>query len=168
MNTGVGIRTIGVSRRASTSAINHAVRRRAVAIDMVSELRDSAAHVGGKRASVVTFARGCKAAASDMVFEVRDSAHLGRKRVEYELLRLAKERAGLDWQEGRSLLSALRSRAHRQIGFASFEEYIERLFGYSPRFTKEKVRVAEALEVLTEMAQALKDGWVCWSALREL
>ena len=90
------------------------------------------------------------------------------KRAHEELVRLAKQRAGLDWQEGRSLLSALRSQSHRKIGFASFEEYIERLFGYSPRFTKEKVRVAEALEVLTEMAQALKDGWVCWSALREL
>ena len=166
MNTGVGIRTIGVSRRASTSAINHALSRKPAANDRLVELPNSAAHVGRKRAG---YAFRLKAVTNDSVLKIRDSAaHGDWKRAHHELVRLAKERAGLDWQEGRSLLSALRSQAHRKIGYASFEEYIERLFGYSPRFTKEKVRVAEALEVLTEMAQALKDGEICWSALREI
>ena len=169
MNTGVGIRAIGLSHRTSSSAINDALRRKAAANDRVVELRDSAAHVGRKRTTLVDYALRLRAVANDTLFEVRDSAaHVDWKRAHDELVRLAKERAGLDWNEGRSLLSALRSQAHRQIGYASFEEYIERLFGYSPRFTKEKVRVAEALEVLTEMAQALKDGQICWSALREL
>ena len=220
MNTGVGIRAIGQSHRASRNAINYALGRKAAANDRLVELRDSATHVDQKRVTVVDYSLHRKTAANDSVLKIRGSAthvgrkratvgdyslhrqtavddrfvelrdsatHVGRKRAEYalglkavandsvfevrdsaaqgdwkrahdELVRLAKERAGLDWHEGRSLLSALRSQAHRKIGYASFEEYIERLFGYSPRFTKEKVRVAEALEVLTEMAQALKDG----------
>jgi hypothetical protein len=112
-----------------------------------------------------------KTIANDTVLEVRDSAQSSQsdwKRAHDDLVRLAKQRAGLDWEEGRSLVCALRSQSHRRLGYGSFVEYIERIFGYSPRFTMEKVRVAEALEVLTEMAQALKDGEVCWSALREL
>ena len=105
MDRGVGIRTIGVSHRASTSAIN-AFGRKAAVNEMVVEPRNSATHVGRKRATVVAYALHLKSAANDRGFEVRDSA------------------------------------AH--------------------------VRVAEALEVLTEMAQALKDGEICWSALREI
>jgi len=162
------MRIIGLSHRAGRNAIDYKLLRKAVANDVVVERRHSPAHVGVNRATILDYALRHESIANDTVFAVRDSAQSDWKRAHDELLRLAKERAGLDWQEGRSLLSALRSQAHRKIGYASFEEYIERLFGYSPRFTKEKVRVAEALEVLTEMAQALKDGDICWSALREI
>ena len=145
MNIGVGIRAIGLSGRTSFRTSSRA------------------------SACATSYALRLKAVANDTVFQVRDSAvHVDWKRAHGELVRLAKQRAGLDWQEGRSLLTALRSQAHRKLGYASFEEYIERLFGYSPRFTKEKLRVAEALEVLKGMARALKAGELCWSALREL
>jgi hypothetical protein len=85
-----------------------------------------------------------------------------------ELTRLAKTRAHLDWQEGRSLLCALKTGAHLQLGYATFPEYIERLFGYTARWTGERLRVAEALERLFEIDQALRDGVVSWSAVREL
>lgn len=141
MYIGVGIRRSELSRYASTSTST----------------------------STSDYGLRLKAAANDTVFLVRDSAaNADWKRAHEELVRLARERAGLDWEEGCWLLSALRSQAHRKIGCGTFEEYVERLFGYSPRFTKEKVRVAEALEALTEMAQALKDGEISWSALREL
>jgi hypothetical protein len=84
------------------------------------------------------------------------------------LSRLAKERAAADAEEGRWLLAALRSAAHVHLGFGSFGEYIERLFGYKPRSTQEKVRVAEALEELPATAQALERGELSWSAVREL
>jgi hypothetical protein len=84
------------------------------------------------------------------------------------LSRLARSRARLDWEEGTSLLDALRSGAHIHLGFGSFGEYVERLFGYSPRWTLERLRVAEALEDLPELAQSLRDGVMNWSALREL
>ena len=81
---------------------------------------------------------------------------------------MAKTRAGLDWQEGRAMLRAFRAEVHRALGFAGFSEYIGRLFGYAPRWTAERLRVAEALERLPEMEQALRDGELSWSAVREL
>jgi hypothetical protein len=66
------------------------------------------------------------------------------------------------------LLAARRSAVHVHLGFGSFGEYIERLFGYTLRSTQEKLRVAEALEELPRLAQALETGSLSWSALREL
>jgi hypothetical protein len=54
------------------------------------------------------------------------------------------------------------------LGYGSFGEYVERLFGYKPRSTQEKLRVAEALEELPAVAQALETGALNWSAAREL
>ena len=90
------------------------------------------------------------------------------ERAHHELERLAKTRAGLDWLEGQWLLRALRAGTHIRLGFAGFPEYAERLFGYSPRLTHEKLRVAEALDELAELSQALRDGELNWSAVREL
>ena len=84
------------------------------------------------------------------------------------LSRLARERAAADAEEGRWLLAALRSAAHVHLGFGGFGEYIERLFGYKPRSTLEKLRVAEALEELTLLGRALDSGSLGWSAVREL
>jgi hypothetical protein len=85
-----------------------------------------------------------------------------------ELVRVAKARAGLDWQEGRSLLAALRAGVHLHLGYGTFAELVERLFGYKPRWTEERLRVAEALESLPVLEQSLRDGAISWSAAREL
>jgi len=85
-----------------------------------------------------------------------------------ELVRLATERAGLDFEEGRWLLRAHHSGAHLRLGYASFHEYTERLFGYGPRLTQEKLRVAEALEELPETACDLQTGAISFSHAREL
>src|SRR6266446_3069769 len=90
------------------------------------------------------------------------------RRAHEGLTRLAGCRARLDWEEGRALLDALRSGAHLHLGFGSFGEYIDRLFGYTRRSTEERLRVAEALERLPELDQALRDGRVSWSVAREL
>src|SRR5688572_16940402 len=84
------------------------------------------------------------------------------------LVNLAKKRAGLDFEEGRLLLSALRGEAHARLGYGAFAEYVERLFGYSPRQTQEKLRVAEALEALPRTARELETGKVSFSAVRDL
>ena len=84
------------------------------------------------------------------------------------LSRLAKTRARLDWEEGQCLLAALRTGAHRHLGFGSFAEYVDVSFGYKPHSVEEKLRVAKALEGLPELNQALKDGGLSWSAVREL
>src|SRR5260221_13873329 len=90
------------------------------------------------------------------------------QRAHEELSELAKTRARLDWQEGMALLHALRSGVHVMLGFGTFAEYVERLLGYRPRWTSERLRVAEALELLPELDQALRDGAVSWSTVREL
>jgi hypothetical protein len=84
------------------------------------------------------------------------------------LSRLARERAAADAVEGRWLLAARRSAAHVHLGFGSFGEYIERLFGYTRRTVQERLRVAEALEELPSLAGALETGSLGWSAAREL
>src|SRR6187399_3389338 len=85
-----------------------------------------------------------------------------------ELVRLATERAGLDFEEGLALLRAHRAGTHVEMGLGSFNEYVERLFGYGPRLTQEKVRVAEALEGLPETARELQSGAISFSHTREL
>jgi hypothetical protein len=88
--------------------------------------------------------------------------------VHERLVKLARARAGLDFDEGAQLLTAYRERVHERLGYGGFVEYVERLFGYSPRLTYEKLRVAEALGKLPELAERLRAGRVTWSSVREL
>jgi hypothetical protein len=83
------------------------------------------------------------------------------------LVRLARTRVGFDFEEGRWLLAAQRARVHERLGYGSFLEYVERLFGHAPRLTQEKLRVAEALETLPQLAHALRDGSASWPCARE-
>lgn len=84
------------------------------------------------------------------------------------LLSFARKRSGLDWEEGQLLREAQRDSVHRQLGFASLAEYIERLFGYNGRLVKEKLRVAQSLEELPTTSEAMRTGELTWSAVREL
>src|SRR5688500_411120 len=84
------------------------------------------------------------------------------------LSKLRLKRAALDAEEGVWRLRAFRAATHAYFGDASFGEYVERLFGLSRRTTEEKLRVAGALEVLPELAEALRSGKLNWSAVREL
>jgi len=90
------------------------------------------------------------------------------KRIDETLRRLARDKGKYDFEEGRWLLAGLRSGVHLRLGFATFAEYVERLFGYKPRFTAERLRVAEALQDLPVTSAALEGGDVCWSAVREV
>jgi hypothetical protein len=89
-------------------------------------------------------------------------------RVHAALTRLAARKARADAEEGRWLLAAWRAAVHVHVGCANFAEYVERLLGYQPRSTQEKLRVATALEELPELAQALESGALNWCAVREL
>jgi hypothetical protein len=103
--------------------------------------------------------------ASAILLRLEDGAW---RQAHEELVRLATERAGLDCEEGRWLVRAHRSGAHLRLGYASFQEYTERLFGYGPRLTQEKLRVAKALEDLPETARDLQTGAISFSLAREL
>jgi hypothetical protein len=110
---------------------------------------------------------------TDSAHATRDDASDGRTQIDWQeahatLVRLARSRAGLDFDEGVWLLAALRSKAHIRLGYASFVEYAERIFGYAPRLTQDKLRVAESLENLPELARSLRDGAASWSSVREL
>ena len=84
------------------------------------------------------------------------------------LSKLSLRRAEFDAEEGKWLLRAFRAATHAHFGFASFGEYVERLFGLGRRATEEKLRVATALEELPELEQALRAGRLTWSAVREV
>lgn len=80
------------------------------------------------------------------------------QRAHAELVRIAKQRGELDFEEGEWMPLALRTGVHTALGFGSFSEYAERHLGYKPRWTAERLRVAEALEHLPEMVEALRCG----------
>jgi 5-methylcytosine-specific restriction endonuclease McrA len=84
------------------------------------------------------------------------------------VLAVAKERAGLERREGTSLLRAHRERVHQHLGYGAFAEYTDRHLGYCHRTTADKLRTAEALEQLPELAREQQEGRLHASAVREL
>src|SRR5688500_8279827 len=82
------------------------------------------------------------------------------------LSKLRLKRAALDAEEETWLLRAFRAATHVYFGYASFGEYIERLFGLRRRATEEKLRVAGALEALPELTKALRSAELSWSVVR--
>jgi len=66
------------------------------------------------------------------------------------------------------MLCALRSGAHTHLGFGRLQRILERLFGYKPRSTEEKLRVAEALEHLPELDHAFRNAEALLVGVREL
>jgi hypothetical protein len=90
------------------------------------------------------------------------------KEVDKALRRLAVQQAAHDFEVGQWLLAARRTAVHVHFGFAALHEYVERVLGYEPRMTGERLRVAEALERLPLLAEALRQGAVSWSAVREV
>jgi hypothetical protein len=101
-------------------------------------------------------------------------AHVGRGRgpswrdAHQQLQRIAKGRAALDADEAKWLLVARETGAHRELGYGSFTEYLERQLGYAPRTARERIRVAERLAALPQLRAALARGETTYSAVREL
>jgi hypothetical protein len=88
--------------------------------------------------------------------------------IDRKLVELAAKKGELDEEIGRWLLAAERANVHRELGFASLVEYAERRLGYDARTTKEKLRVATALEELPGLRDLLRSGARSWSAVREI
>lgn len=84
------------------------------------------------------------------------------------LVGLAQRKAGYDAEEARWLMVGRAAKVHAGCGYASYLEYLERVFGYSPRVARERLRVAEALSRLPETMAALDEYVLSWSAVREL
>jgi hypothetical protein len=88
--------------------------------------------------------------------------------VHHRLTELAADQAGLDYEIGTWLLMARDLGVHRRLGYGSFDEYVKKLFGRAIGSVKERLRVAEGLNDLPQMGEALKKGEVNWSCAREL
>ena len=88
--------------------------------------------------------------------------------IDLALRTIAKRRSALDAEEARWLREADTAQIWRALGMVSLIDYLERALGYTPRMATERVRVAHALAELPRLAQALADGTLPYSALREV
>ncbi|HSN28384.1 MAG TPA: HNH endonuclease signature motif containing protein, partial [Kofleriaceae bacterium] len=85
-----------------------------------------------------------------------------------QLLSVAKRRAALDSEELALIREAIRVALWRRLGMVSMRDYLEHAMGYGPQVASERLRVAEALEVLPAIEDALATGVLSYSAVREL
>jgi hypothetical protein len=90
------------------------------------------------------------------------------RRIDRSLRRNAKLRATLDADDARLFREAERLQIWKPLGMVSMIDYLERVFGYSPRTAQQRLQVARALEHLPEMTEALAVGELPFSAVREL
>jgi hypothetical protein len=90
------------------------------------------------------------------------------QRADRELRRIARGRAGLDYQASVWILRAVQAGTARRLGMSSEIEYVSRVLQCGRREAYERVRVAEALAELPGLAEALRTGELGWCAVREL
>jgi hypothetical protein len=90
------------------------------------------------------------------------------REVDRNLRTLAQRRAALDAEEARWLREAERLEIWRPLGMVSAIDYLERVLGYAPHAGMERLRVARALASLPALEEALEDGVLNFSAIREL
>jgi hypothetical protein len=93
---------------------------------------------------------------------------VSHREIDRNLRRLAQADRELAIEMGKWFLIARRTDAHRELGYASFFEYVQRLFGMGVRAAEERLRVAEALESLPEIAAALGAGVINYSVARDV
>jgi hypothetical protein len=95
--------------------------------------------------------------------------HAGRcDQLHRTLKRIVKARGSLDLQEAAALREAQQIQIWRQFGHTSLVDYMEREMGYSPRAALERLRVANALPQLPQIAAAIEQGDLSFSGAREL
>jgi hypothetical protein len=90
------------------------------------------------------------------------------REIDRALRATARQRGVLDRDEALLLCRAVRKEVWRKAGATSLLAYLEDLLGYGPKVARERVRVAEALEAMPELAAALANGELHYSAVREL
>ena len=90
------------------------------------------------------------------------------KVVDRALRSIAKRRAALDSEEAKWLREADALKLWRHFGMVNATDYMERVLGYTPHVAAEKLRVAKALGDLPAIDEALAQGELSYSAVREL
>jgi hypothetical protein len=84
------------------------------------------------------------------------------------LKRIVKARGALDAQEAAALREAQSTKMWRHFGCSSLVDYMEREMGYTARTALERLRVANAIEELPVIADAIDQGSLSFSGAREL
>src|SRR5690606_1391835 len=90
------------------------------------------------------------------------------ERVHEKLGDLARRRAKLDAEEAHLLRYGEELKLWRGFGCGSMMEYLERELGYKPHTAAERLRVARVITELPLIAEALAQGELPHSAVREL
>jgi hypothetical protein len=88
--------------------------------------------------------------------------------IDRRLRQLAKQQAGLDAETAQWLRRAEQANSWRALGYVHALEYLEEVFGYSPRTAQERLRVAKELGDLPELEAELATGNMPYSIIREL
>ncbi len=105
-------------------------------------------------------------AADDEAWEREHRAEWAR--VDRKLRGIAGRRAAMDAEEAQLLREAEELKLWRAFGFGSLVEYMERALGYAPHTATDRLRVARAIGELPRIAEALEQGELARSAVREL
>jgi hypothetical protein len=90
------------------------------------------------------------------------------QRVDAQLRALATQYISLEAQLARWLRQAQRIKVWKYAGCISMNEYLERVFGFSPRQARDRLLVARRLGDLPALEAALNAGELPYSAVREL
>jgi hypothetical protein len=88
--------------------------------------------------------------------------------VDVQLRRAARRRARLDHEELVLIRDAIAVQIWRPLGMVSMRDYLETVFGYGPTVASERIRVAEALDVMPALDEALEGSVLPYSAVREI
>jgi hypothetical protein len=88
--------------------------------------------------------------------------------IDRALRRIARAERASDLEKARFLTEAVRQRIWAYYGRASILEYLEELFGYTPKVAREYLRIAFAIEALPQLAEMLSSGEHSFTALREI
>ncbi|HEV7556124.1 MAG TPA: DUF222 domain-containing protein [Kofleriaceae bacterium] len=90
------------------------------------------------------------------------------REIDRQLRTIAKKRAALDADEVRWVREAERVQIWKRTGHSTMLAYLESVFGYTPKTADDRLRVARRLETLPLLTDALADGKLPYSAVKEL
>jgi len=107
-------------------------------------------------------------AESNHIHGVIANLAMGPEAVDRELRRIANAERRLEHDKAHLLTQAVRLRIWSHFGRGSLSEYLEEVFGYTPKVAREHVRVAFAIEELPILGEMLESGEQSYTALREL
>src|SRR5687767_5062521 len=97
-----------------------------------------------------------------------DDAKANWQSVDHALRSIAKRHAALDAEEAEWLRKAEALQVWKRVGAVSMIDYLERVLGYAPRTSQDRLRVARALGTLPRLTAALGCSDLLYSAVREL